>query len=72
MIESKSVVTRIDDAADCLCVTKHGVREGMDEGHMILPTHLKQYCDPASLVAIIIRIAHFYSQRVLSGVASDR
>ena len=48
MIELKSVNTRIYDATVmifCVCVSKHGVEEGMDGASMPLPTRAQQYCD---------------------------
>ena len=57
IIESKSVKTRIYNAAVmivCVCVSEHGVGEGMDGGCMPLPTHPQQFCDPASLVLFVL------------------
>ena len=56
MIESKSVKMCNYDATVmifCACKLAWG-GEGMDGGSMPLPTHPQQYCDPASLVYILL------------------
>ena len=70
VIESTRLKTRIYDATVmivCVCVSEHGVGEGMKGSCIPLPTFPQWYCDPASHVAYQSRTRDFLTCCLLVG-----